>query len=157
MESSFLNDCQWLEVSLNLAPWETGDNREPGRKMYPPLSSSWREGCAGFTGHLGAFYARILGSKYPEHDLEGGCKVNGLGSWGATRVTRMGCPFGSLDIWLPWRPTMLVPVLLSLWGGRWPVKGQSEVSRYTENASPKDAAQSPTDTFRKEKKKKKKT
>ena len=36
------------------------------------------------------------------------------------------------------------------------MKGQSEVSRYTENASPKDTAQSPTDTFRKEKKKKKK-
>ena len=64
-----------LEVSSNLAPWETGDNREPDRKMYPPLSSTWREGCAGFRGHLGTIYARILGSNYPEHDLEGGCWV----------------------------------------------------------------------------------
>ena len=82
MESSFLNDYQWLEVSLNLTPWETGHNRQPGRKTYPPLSSSWREGCAGFIGHLGAVYARILGSKYPEHDLEGGCRVNGCGFLG---------------------------------------------------------------------------
>lgn len=92
MESSFLNDCQWLEVSLNLAPWETGDNREPGRKMYPPLSNSWREGCAGFRGHLGTFYARILGSKYPEHDLEGGCKVNGCGFLGYNQGDPNGLP-----------------------------------------------------------------
>ena len=40
-----------------------------------------------------------------------------VGSWGATRVTQMGCPFDPLDIWLPRRSNMLIPVLISCEAG----------------------------------------
>lgn len=63
-----------------------------------------------------------------------------VGSWGATRATRMGCLFDTLDIWLPQRSNMLIPVLISYEAGGGLSKGQSEVSCYTENASPKDGS-----------------
>ena len=52
----------------------------------------------------------------------------------------MGCPFDPLEIWLPRRSNMLIPVLISYEAGGGLSKGQSEVSCYTENASPKDGS-----------------